>query len=70
MPQGGEQGIFSRRTNRTQKAWVYSHNGPIGRRKRGYILITDQSDAVTSPTRRVTTGIECEAENVNARPSY
>eukprot|EP00976_Prorocentrum_cordatum_P084530 1185690-Prorocentrum_minimum.AAC.1 len=26
--------IFSRRTNRTQEAWVYSHAGPIGRRKR------------------------------------
>ena len=24
---------------------VYSHDGPIVRRKRGYILITDQSDA-------------------------
>eukprot|EP00976_Prorocentrum_cordatum_P112406 1195525-Prorocentrum_minimum.AAC.9 len=24
---------------------VYSHDGPIGRRKRGYILTTDQSDA-------------------------
>eukprot|EP00959_Pyramimonas_sp_CCMP1952_P065055 1358360-Pyramimonas_sp.AAC.1 len=27
-------GIFSRRTNRTQDAWVYSHDGPIGRRTR------------------------------------
>eukprot|EP00976_Prorocentrum_cordatum_P048608 980784-Prorocentrum_minimum.AAC.1 len=33
------------RTNRTQEAWVYSSNGPIRRRKRGYILLTDQSDA-------------------------
>eukprot|EP00976_Prorocentrum_cordatum_P036122 735000-Prorocentrum_minimum.AAC.1 len=24
---------------------VYSHDGPIGRRKRGYVLTTDQSDA-------------------------
>eukprot|EP00959_Pyramimonas_sp_CCMP1952_P252784 5280951-Pyramimonas_sp.AAC.1 len=24
---------------------VHSHNGPIGRRKRGYILTTDQLDA-------------------------
>eukprot|EP00959_Pyramimonas_sp_CCMP1952_P185456 3877929-Pyramimonas_sp.AAC.1 len=29
----------------TQEAWVYSHNGPIRRRKRGYIPTTDQSDA-------------------------
>eukprot|EP00976_Prorocentrum_cordatum_P062787 1176855-Prorocentrum_minimum.AAC.3 len=28
-----------------QEARVYSHDGPIGRRKRGYILTTDQSDA-------------------------
>eukprot|EP00959_Pyramimonas_sp_CCMP1952_P141328 2958163-Pyramimonas_sp.AAC.1 len=25
----GSVGIFSRRTNRTQEAWVYSHDGPI-----------------------------------------
>eukprot|EP00959_Pyramimonas_sp_CCMP1952_P035281 739125-Pyramimonas_sp.AAC.1 len=37
--------IFSRRTNQTQKARLYSHDGPIRRRKRGYILTTDQSDA-------------------------
>eukprot|EP00959_Pyramimonas_sp_CCMP1952_P338046 7079289-Pyramimonas_sp.AAC.1 len=36
---------------RPQETWVYSHDGPIrrsgpiGRRKRGYILTTDQSDA-------------------------
>ena len=30
-------------TNRTQEARVYSHDGPILRRKRGYILTTDQS---------------------------
>eukprot|EP00976_Prorocentrum_cordatum_P062233 1176641-Prorocentrum_minimum.AAC.1 len=29
----------------TQKARVYSHGGPIRRRKRGYILTGDQSDA-------------------------
>eukprot|EP00976_Prorocentrum_cordatum_P090858 1188282-Prorocentrum_minimum.AAC.1 len=29
----------------TQEARVYSHNGPIRRSKRGYILTTDQSDA-------------------------
>eukprot|EP00959_Pyramimonas_sp_CCMP1952_P311530 6519846-Pyramimonas_sp.AAC.1 len=38
-------GIFSRRTNRMHKARVYSHDGPIGCTKRGYILTTDQSDA-------------------------
>eukprot|EP00976_Prorocentrum_cordatum_P087914 1187099-Prorocentrum_minimum.AAC.1 len=55
----GSVGIFSRRTNQTQEAWVYSHDGPIRRRKhkkgayygsirrrkRGYILTTDQSGA-------------------------
>eukprot|EP00976_Prorocentrum_cordatum_P070915 1180118-Prorocentrum_minimum.AAC.1 len=40
----GSAGIFSRRTNRTQKAKVYSHGGPIRRRKRKYILTADQSD--------------------------
>eukprot|EP00976_Prorocentrum_cordatum_P101716 1192761-Prorocentrum_minimum.AAC.4 len=25
----GRAGIFSRQTNRTQDAWVYSHDGPI-----------------------------------------
>eukprot|EP00976_Prorocentrum_cordatum_P062779 1176847-Prorocentrum_minimum.AAC.5 len=25
----GSAGIFSRRTNQTQEAWVYSHDGPI-----------------------------------------
>eukprot|EP00976_Prorocentrum_cordatum_P062112 1176582-Prorocentrum_minimum.AAC.1 len=52
----GSAGIFSRRTrhgvlrrasrwsNQTQKARVYSHDGPIRRRKRGHILTTDQSD--------------------------
>eukprot|EP00976_Prorocentrum_cordatum_P116402 1196156-Prorocentrum_minimum.AAC.5 len=39
-------GIFSRRTNQTQNARVYSHNGPIRRKTRGYILTTDQSDAI------------------------
>eukprot|EP00976_Prorocentrum_cordatum_P005621 112327-Prorocentrum_minimum.AAC.1 len=33
------------RTNQSQKAWVYSNDGPISRRKRGYILTTDQSVA-------------------------
>eukprot|EP00976_Prorocentrum_cordatum_P103343 1193426-Prorocentrum_minimum.AAC.1 len=27
------------------EAWVYAHNGPIRRRKHGYILTTDQADA-------------------------
>ena len=40
----GSAGIFSRRTNRTQRAWVYSHNGPIRCRKRGYTLTADQSE--------------------------
>eukprot|EP00959_Pyramimonas_sp_CCMP1952_P418854 8774216-Pyramimonas_sp.AAC.1 len=31
--------------NRTQDASEYSHDGPIGRRTRGSILTTDQSDA-------------------------
>eukprot|EP00976_Prorocentrum_cordatum_P084313 1185607-Prorocentrum_minimum.AAC.1 len=38
-------GIFLRWTNQTQEAWVYSHDGPIRRRKHGYILTMDQSDA-------------------------
>eukprot|EP00959_Pyramimonas_sp_CCMP1952_P379256 7944391-Pyramimonas_sp.AAC.1 len=38
-------GIFSRWTNQTQGAWVCSHDGPIRRRARGYVLTTDQSDA-------------------------
>eukprot|EP00976_Prorocentrum_cordatum_P060155 1175778-Prorocentrum_minimum.AAC.7 len=47
----------STRTNQTQEAWVYSHDGPIRhrkpycgtrhgpirRRKRGYILMTDHN---------------------------
>eukprot|EP00976_Prorocentrum_cordatum_P006824 137157-Prorocentrum_minimum.AAC.1 len=40
----GSVGIFLRWTNQTQEAWVYSHDGPIGRRKRGYVLTMDQSD--------------------------
>eukprot|EP00959_Pyramimonas_sp_CCMP1952_P376650 7888890-Pyramimonas_sp.AAC.1 len=30
-------------TNQTQKARVYSHDGPIRRRKHGYIITTDRS---------------------------
>eukprot|EP00976_Prorocentrum_cordatum_P099404 1191823-Prorocentrum_minimum.AAC.1 len=30
----GSAGIFSRQTNRTQEAQVYSHDGPLRRRKR------------------------------------
>eukprot|EP00976_Prorocentrum_cordatum_P004307 84644-Prorocentrum_minimum.AAC.1 len=41
----GSVGTFSRRTNQTQEVWAYSHDGPIRRRKRGYILTADQSDA-------------------------
>eukprot|EP00959_Pyramimonas_sp_CCMP1952_P196580 4110201-Pyramimonas_sp.AAC.1 len=36
--------ILTTRTNQTQEAWVYSHDGPIRRGKRGFILTTDQSD--------------------------
>eukprot|EP00976_Prorocentrum_cordatum_P030740 625625-Prorocentrum_minimum.AAC.1 len=41
----GSASIFSRRTDRTQEARVHSHDGPIRRRKRGYILTTDRSHA-------------------------
>eukprot|EP00959_Pyramimonas_sp_CCMP1952_P246285 5147621-Pyramimonas_sp.AAC.1 len=41
-------GIFSRRTNQTQEARVYSHDGPIRRRKRGYIITMDQSDTLSA----------------------
>eukprot|EP00976_Prorocentrum_cordatum_P011318 227389-Prorocentrum_minimum.AAC.1 len=34
--------MFSRRINATQEARAYSHDGPIGHRKRGYVLTTDQ----------------------------
>eukprot|EP00959_Pyramimonas_sp_CCMP1952_P263774 5516480-Pyramimonas_sp.AAC.1 len=37
--------LRGRRTNQTQDAREYSHDGPIRRRTRGYILTTDQSDA-------------------------
>eukprot|EP00959_Pyramimonas_sp_CCMP1952_P280364 5860553-Pyramimonas_sp.AAC.1 len=40
----GSAGICSRRTNQTQKAQVYSQDGPIGRRKHRFILMMDQSD--------------------------
>eukprot|EP00976_Prorocentrum_cordatum_P106155 1194395-Prorocentrum_minimum.AAC.6 len=36
-----EKFIFSRRTNRTHEARVYSHGGPIGHMMRGYILKAD-----------------------------
>eukprot|EP00959_Pyramimonas_sp_CCMP1952_P144118 3017009-Pyramimonas_sp.AAC.1 len=41
----GSTGIFSRWTNLTQEARVYSHDGPIGCRTREYVLTMDQSDA-------------------------
>eukprot|EP00959_Pyramimonas_sp_CCMP1952_P231461 4837985-Pyramimonas_sp.AAC.1 len=42
----GAAGKLSRRTNQTtQEARICSHDGPIRRRKRGYILTTGQSDA-------------------------
>eukprot|EP00959_Pyramimonas_sp_CCMP1952_P308452 6455354-Pyramimonas_sp.AAC.1 len=37
--------LCSRWINRTQGAWVHSHDGPIGRRARRYVLTMDQSDA-------------------------
>eukprot|EP00976_Prorocentrum_cordatum_P103114 1193332-Prorocentrum_minimum.AAC.1 len=46
----GSAGVFSRRTNLTQEAQVYSHGGPIRRTKRGNILTTDQSDAGSAHT--------------------
>eukprot|EP00976_Prorocentrum_cordatum_P104333 1193843-Prorocentrum_minimum.AAC.2 len=36
----------------TSAARVYSRDGPIRRRNRGYILVTDQSDALPAPARR------------------
>eukprot|EP00959_Pyramimonas_sp_CCMP1952_P415082 8697367-Pyramimonas_sp.AAC.1 len=41
-----------------QETWVYSHNGPIIRRKHGYILKTDQSYAGSTGifSRRTHTG--------------
>eukprot|EP00959_Pyramimonas_sp_CCMP1952_P166019 3469931-Pyramimonas_sp.AAC.2 len=34
----GGAGIFSRSTNQTQEARVFSHGGPIRRRRRAYVL--------------------------------
>eukprot|EP00959_Pyramimonas_sp_CCMP1952_P006937 144821-Pyramimonas_sp.AAC.1 len=44
-PGGRFRQQFSRWTNQTHDTRVYSHEGPIKRRKRGYILTKDQSDA-------------------------
>eukprot|EP00976_Prorocentrum_cordatum_P066132 1178184-Prorocentrum_minimum.AAC.11 len=52
-------GIFSRRTNQTQEAQVYSHDGPIRRRKHRYILTTDQSRASGQRRRRRQRGRGC-----------
>eukprot|EP00976_Prorocentrum_cordatum_P051439 1038840-Prorocentrum_minimum.AAC.1 len=41
----GSVSIFSQRTKQTQGARVYSHNGPIKRREREYILTMDQANA-------------------------
>eukprot|EP00959_Pyramimonas_sp_CCMP1952_P172836 3611922-Pyramimonas_sp.AAC.1 len=41
----GSVGLFSRCPNQTREAWVYSHNAPIRRGKRGSILTMPQSDA-------------------------
>eukprot|EP00976_Prorocentrum_cordatum_P112760 1195588-Prorocentrum_minimum.AAC.3 len=46
----GSAGIFSRWTNQTQEARVYSHDGPIRRRKRRYILTMDQSGVSAGPS--------------------
>eukprot|EP00976_Prorocentrum_cordatum_P109089 1194961-Prorocentrum_minimum.AAC.3 len=48
-------GLFSRRTNQMQEARAYSHDVPIRGRKRGYILITDQSEA------RITGSCPCKS---------
>eukprot|EP00976_Prorocentrum_cordatum_P002023 40501-Prorocentrum_minimum.AAC.1 len=61
----GSAGIFGRWTNqrdtragldadtrRRQEAWVYSHYGPIRRRKCRYIQTMDQSARHTRGTRR------------------
>eukprot|EP00976_Prorocentrum_cordatum_P059119 1175337-Prorocentrum_minimum.AAC.2 len=56
-------GIFSQRTNQTPEARVYSHNGPIRRQKRGYILTTDQSDA----RRRSPGGMTCSSGRLHAK---
>eukprot|EP00959_Pyramimonas_sp_CCMP1952_P153085 3202273-Pyramimonas_sp.AAC.1 len=42
--------IFSRRTNQTQEAQVYSHDGPIRQSKHKYILTTEQSDEGSAGT--------------------
>eukprot|EP00959_Pyramimonas_sp_CCMP1952_P318940 6673010-Pyramimonas_sp.AAC.2 len=39
------RGYIPRCANQTQEARVYSHDGPIRHRKRGYILTMDQSGA-------------------------
>eukprot|EP00959_Pyramimonas_sp_CCMP1952_P095785 2002824-Pyramimonas_sp.AAC.1 len=61
-------GIFSRRTSQTQEARVYSYDIPIRRKKRGYILTTDQSDtgvavapSPTTPTGRARPRVVCDA---------
>eukprot|EP00959_Pyramimonas_sp_CCMP1952_P308765 6461883-Pyramimonas_sp.AAC.5 len=43
--EAGSAGSLSQRTNLTQEARVYSHDGPIRRINRGYILTMDRSDA-------------------------
>eukprot|EP00959_Pyramimonas_sp_CCMP1952_P165304 3455553-Pyramimonas_sp.AAC.4 len=44
------RGARFRWTNQTQAARVYSHDGPIRRNRRGYILMMDQSDAGSTGT--------------------
>eukprot|EP00976_Prorocentrum_cordatum_P037585 763727-Prorocentrum_minimum.AAC.6 len=59
----GSVGIFSRGTNQTQEAWAYSHEGPIRRRKHGYILKRDQS-----PLSRCLLRLECTTPSSLSSP--
>eukprot|EP00959_Pyramimonas_sp_CCMP1952_P390841 8190561-Pyramimonas_sp.AAC.1 len=40
--------MLTARLNQTQEAWVYSHDGPTRRRKRGYIPTMDQLAGYTA----------------------
>eukprot|EP00959_Pyramimonas_sp_CCMP1952_P427699 8957621-Pyramimonas_sp.AAC.1 len=54
-----------RQTNQTHSSHVYSRDGPIGRRKRGYILTTDQSDAgITGTSSRWSNRIRSDSQGV------
>eukprot|EP00959_Pyramimonas_sp_CCMP1952_P270507 5655193-Pyramimonas_sp.AAC.1 len=45
----GSMGIFPWWTNQTQEVWVYSHGGPIRRRKHGYIPTMDACAFASTP---------------------